>query len=171
MNDNDQILLKNEISALKKLDNPNIVKIYECFEDQIGYYIVTEVIEGGELFDQIVKGNFSEYEAAKLCRTILKCLNVCHLNNIVHRDLKPENIMLEKNKGYDQIKLIDFGTSVQVVLNEAISGKIGTPSYVAPEVLSGTYTSKVDLWSVGVIAYILLCGKTPFYGKNTYKTL
>ena len=164
--------MKNEIASLKKLDNPNIVKIYECYEDHFGFYIVTELCTGGELFDEIVSRKFSEVEAARLLRTILKCLHVCHLNNIVHRDLKPENIMLESSKDYDQIKLIDFGTSIEVILNEAIEGKIGSPSYVAPEVIYGiTYSSKVDLWSCGVIAFILLSGKLPFYGKNTLMTL
>lgn len=159
--------MKNEIASLKKIDHPNVVKIYECFEDSTGYYIVTELCSGGELFDQIISRKFSEFEAAKLMRALLKCLNVIHLNNVVHRDLKPENIMLEENKDFDQIKLIDFGTSIEVVLNEAIDGKIGSPSYVAPEVLMGSYTEKVDLWSCGVIAFILLSGKLPFYGQNT----
>ena len=164
--------MKNEIASLKKMDHPNIIKIYECYEDDFGYYVVTELCSGGELFDEIISRKFTEVEAARLMRAILKCLNVCHLNNIVHRDLKPENIMLEENKDYDQIKLIDFGTSIEVVMNEAIDGKIGSPSYVAPEVLMDTsYSEKVDLWSCGVIAFILLSGKLPFYGENTQVAL
>jgi calcium-dependent protein kinase len=112
MDDNDRDLLKSEISALKSLDHPNIIKIYECFEDNTNYYIVTELCTGGELFDQIIARKFTEYEAALTIKTILSCINVCHKNDIVHRDLKPENIMLDKDKGFDEIKLIDFGTSV-----------------------------------------------------------
>lgn len=112
MDENDQELLKNEISALKQLDHPNIIKIYECLEDHSNYYIVTEFCNGGELFDQIISRKFTEYEAAITIKAILSCINICHKNDIVHRDLKPENIMLDKDKGFDEIKLIDFGTSV-----------------------------------------------------------
>ena len=106
---------QEEINILKKLDHPNILKMYEFFEDEKRYYIVTDICKGGELFDEIKElGHFQEKDAALLIRQVLSCICYCHLNNIVHRDLKPENILLESNKEYDQIKIIDFGTSVRV---------------------------------------------------------
>ena len=92
----------NEINILKELDHPNIVKIFEYYEDKQNYYIVTEICRGGELFDEIVeKGKFSENEAAIVTRQVLGCIHYCHRNKIMHRDLKPENIMLEANKNFE----------------------------------------------------------------------
>ena len=89
---------------------------------------------------------------------MLSCVNYCHKNNIVHRDLKPENILLEQNKEFDQIKIIDFGTSLVYDPSKPLDEKLGTPYYIAPEVLNTSYNSKCDIWSVGVITYILLSG-------------
>jgi calcium-dependent protein kinase len=102
----------NEINTLRSLDHPNIVKIYEYFEDEKRFYIVTEHIQGGELFDEIIaKGKFNERDAAVLLKQLLSCVCYCHEHNIVHRDLKPENVLLEASKEFDQIKVIDFGTA------------------------------------------------------------
>jgi len=131
-------MLFNEINNLKDLDHPNILKMYEFFEDEKRYYIITDICKGGELFDDLKeRGCFGEKEAALLIRHVLSCVCYCHQNNIVHRDLKPENILLESNKEYDQIKIIDFGTSVKVTADEVIPEKIGSPYYIAPEVLRG----------------------------------
>lgn len=106
-------MLFREINILSGLDHPNIVKMYEFFEDEKRYYIITEICKGGELFDEIVnRGNFTERDAAVLIKQVLQCVNYCHQNKIVHRDLKPENILLEPGKELDQIKIIDFGTSL-----------------------------------------------------------
>ena len=92
-------MLFNEIRNLRSIDHPNILKMYEFFEDEKRYYIVTELCKGGELFDEIVdRGKFTEGDACILVRQILSCINYCHKNHIVHRDLKPENILLESNK-------------------------------------------------------------------------
>lgn len=97
---------------------------------------------------------------------MLSCVNYCHKNNIVHRDLKPENILLEPSKEFDQIKIIDFGTSLVYDPEKQLDEKLGTPYYIAPEVLNKSYNSKCDIWSVGVIVYILLSGQPPFNGSD-----
>jgi calcium-dependent protein kinase len=96
MDEDEKKMLFNEINNLKDLDHPNILKMYEFFEDEKRYYIVTDICKGGELFDEIVaRGKFSERDASMLMKHVLSCINYCHKNNIVHRDLKPENILLE----------------------------------------------------------------------------
>ena len=106
--------LKNEFNNLKNLDHPNILKMYELYEDDKRYYIVTEKCDGGELFDNLMDrgGSISEKDVSQIMKTVLSCINYCHSNKIAHRDLKPENILLEKNKDFHQLKVIDFGTSV-----------------------------------------------------------
>jgi len=141
--------------------------MYEFFEDDKRYYLVTEICKGGELFDEVLsRGKFSERDASVLIKQVLSCVNYCHKNNIVHRDLKPENILLEQNKEFDQIKMIDFGTSLVYDPSKPLDEKLGTPYYIAPEVLNKNYTSKCDIWSCGVIAYILLSGVPPFNGQT-----
>ncbi len=141
--------------------------MYEFFEDEKRYYLVTEICKGGELFDEVLqRGKFSERDAAVLLKQVLSCVNYCHKNNIVHRDLKPENILLEQNKEFDQIKIIDFGTSLVYDPSKPLDEKLGTPYYIAPEVLNKSYNSKCDIWSVGVITYILLSGQPPFNGES-----
>lgn len=161
---------RNEIDTLKELDHPNILRIYESFEDAKNYYVVTEFCDGGELFEEIIEwGKFTEEDAAVLMKQILTCVNYCHKRNFVHRDLKPENILLEKDKGFDHLKICDFGTA-KIFDEEAGGAKarlkdsVGSPYYIAPEVLAGSYGSKCDVWSCGVIAYIVLSGVPPFNG-------
>lgn len=101
-----------------------------------------------------------------MMKQVLACLNYCHLNHIVHRDLKPENILLESNKDFDAVKIIDFGTAIVTEPDEIIEEKLGTPYYIAPEVLNKSYNEKADVWSCGVITYILLCGLPPFNGSS-----
>lgn len=102
MDEDEKRMFFNEINVLKDLDHPNILKMYEFFEDEKRYYIVTDICKGGELFDEIVKrGKFDEKDAGVLIRQVLSCINYCHVNHIVHRDLKPENILLETNKEFD----------------------------------------------------------------------
>ena len=167
MDDDEKKMLFNEINNLKDLDHPNILKMYEFFEDEKRYYIVTDICKGGELFDEIVaRGKFSERDAAMLMKQVLSCINYCHKNSIVHRDLKPENILLEQNKEFDQIKIIDFGTSLVFDENKKLDEKLGTPYYIAPEVLAKNYGAKCDIWSCGVITYIVLSGIPPFNGAS-----
>lgn len=141
--------------------------MYEYYEDDKRYYIITDLVRGGELFDEIIaRGKFSEDDAAKLIKQILLCINYIHQKGIVHRDLKPENILLEPNKDFDQIQIIDFGTSVACDDHTKLDEKLGTPYYIAPEVLAKNYGAKCDIWSIGVITYIVMSGHPPFNGAN-----
>ena len=155
----------NEIEILRKISHPNIVNIFEIFEDKKKYYIMSEFCDGGELFSAISeKGFFTELEANKLIKQILQTVNYLHSNNIVHRDLKPENIMLMAN-GKD-LKVIDFGTAVELPKKKKLTKFIGTAYYIAPEVIQQNYDEKCDIWSCGIILYILLCGYPPFNGPS-----
>lgn len=152
-----------EINILSKLDHPNIIKIYEYFITSRCIYIVMELIDGGELFERIVaNGNFSEKKACHLMKEILNAVQFCHIKKIAHRDLKPENILVEGNT----IKIIDFGTSRRFEPNQLMKNSHGTPYYIAPEVLKGEYNEKCDIWSCGVILFILLSGNPPFTGSS-----
>jgi len=165
--DNEQDIL-NEIEILKKMDHPNIVKIFEFFNTKEGYYLITEYCSGGELFQEIVdKAPFTEAIAASIMYQIFSAVNYCHNINIIHRDLKPENILIERLDGKKYfIKIIDFGTAKIYEKNKNEKKVIGSSYYIAPEVLTESYNQKCDLWSCGVILYILLSGKPPFAGKS-----
>lgn len=155
-----------EVDILRATDHPNIVKLFEFYEDEKYYHLVTEHIAGGELFDYIVKSKMlSEPMAAHFMRQILRAVAYCHSLNIVHRDLKPENLLLDKAGADATVKVIDFGTST-VKSSDALSQRYGTAYYIAPEVLQKNYNEKCDVWSCGVILYILLSGKPPFYGRE-----
>lgn len=167
-------VLKREIEILKAVDHPNIIRLIEVHEDMKYLHLVTELCTGGELFERIItktqteEGHFSESDAAKLVRDILDAINYCHTEKgIVHRDLKPENFLYKTDAEDAPIKIIDFGLSRHDDQHEGImKTKVGTPYYVAPEVLSRQYTKSCDIWSIGVITYILLCGYPPFYGDS-----
>ena len=162
----------NEIQALRKISHPNIVNIHEIFEDTHQYYIMSEYCEGGELFDAITsKGFYSELDAAKIIKQILQAVTYLHDNNIIHRDLKPENIMLLSNKNNEtSLKLIDFGTVVEKPkFGNKLTKFIGTSYYIAPEVIKESYDEKCDVWSCGIILYILLCGYPPFNGASNHE--
>lgn len=163
----EQERLIKEIMILKTLDHPNIVKVFEIYDSEDYFYIVTEFCEGGELFDRLVKSRyFTENVASLVMKQLLSAIRFCHDNNIIHRDLKPENILLESNGEGLKIKVIDFGTGEIYREKKYLTKQIGTPYYIAPEVLSNKYNEKCDLWSCGVIMFILLSGCPPFYGKN-----
>ena len=160
---------KYEIEILRKISHPNITNIFEIFADSKKYYVIMEFLEGGELFEAITSiGSFTEVSACKVMKQLLSAVFYLHSNNIVHRDLKPENIMLTqkpKNGNY-QIKLIDFGTAKIFKPGKKMNKFIGTSYYIAPEVLKERYDEKCDVWSCGVILYILLCGYPPFNGNS-----
>ena len=163
----EQEAMLNEIQTLRNLDHPNIVKIYEYFEDDKRFYIVTDHIQGGELFDEIInRGKFGERDAAVLMKQLLSCIAYCHSHQIMHRDLKPENVLLEATKEFDQIKVIDFGTALRYKPGQSFKETIGTPYYIAPEVLNHNYGKECDIWSLGVMAYIIMSGIPPFNGGN-----
>jgi len=155
-----------EVEILKKLIHPNIMQIFEFYEDKKNFYIITEFCEGGELFDKIVeKGTLTEAEAAAIMKQLISAVNYIHSNSIVHRDLKPENILLDTKK-QNIIKIIDWGTARFFEKNKKMNRISGTPYYIAPEVLFEKYDEKCDVWSCGVIMYILLCGYPPFNADN-----
>ena len=161
-----------EINILIKADHPNIIKLYEIFQSQRSLYLVMEECKGGEVFDRIIdhiqkKEMYSEKDAAKIFEKLMSAVQYCHNNGICHRDLKPENL-LYLNEGSEKdnpIKVIDFGLS-QIFINRRLSTKVGTAYYVSPEILKGDYTEKCDIWSAGVILYILLSGDPPFNGPD-----
>eukprot|EP00347_Sterkiella_histriomuscorum_P023969 403332760 len=159
-----------EVTLLKQMDHPNILKLYEVYQDDARFYVVTELCEGGELFDEIIKRNhFSEKDAAEIMLQVLKAINYCHANDICHRDLKPENILIESE---GLIKVIDFGTAQSFKPDQGMHQIIGTVFYMAPEIiLSSKYNEKCDLWSLGVILYCLLTGRPPFYGDSDQEIL
>ncbi|CAG9312657.1 unnamed protein product [Blepharisma stoltei] len=164
--------IEQEINILKSLDHPNIVKVHEYFIDTKKIYIVMEYCSGGELFSELIKRNFfSEAKAAQIMYQIFSAVRYLHENNIMHRDLKPENILLEDKHDIMNIKLIDFGTATAKVPLKYSRYLEGTAYYMAPEVALGGYNEKCDLWSCGVIMYILLSGSPPFDGNNDNEIL
>ena len=159
-----------QINILKTLDHPNIIKIYEFYSTDKYVYIINELCTGGELFNKIVEvKHFTESTACYIMRQLLSAVAYCHDKGVIHRDLKPENILIEnseeKDKEFFHIKIIDFGTC-EILKKKKLTEQIGTSFYIAPEVLKDGYNEKCDLWSCGVILYILLCGSPPFYGKS-----
>ena len=167
-NDNEEEII-NEINILMKMDHPNIVKIFEFYNSSTHYYLITEYCEGGCLFDVIIKNNgpFTEIQASYIMHQLFSVVNYCHKMKIIHRDLKPENILVNKNEnGFIKIKICDFGTSLCFKRGEIQDKIVGSIYYIAPEVLEKRYNSKCDLWSCGVIMFILLTGVPPFGGNS-----
>ena len=164
--DQDPARMYLEVEILKKLVHPNIMQIFEFYENKKIFQIITELCEGGELFDMIVqKGSFSEDEAAWVMKQLFSAVNYIHSNNICHRDIKPENILLDTKKD-NIIKIIDWGTARFFDKSKKMNKISGTPYYIAPEVLAEKYDEKCDIWSCGIIMYILLCGYPPFNGED-----
>jgi len=161
-------ILEREIEIMRKLKHPNIVELYDVVATNDQIFMVLEFVSGGELYDQIVaRGSFTEADAANLMRQILSATAYMHENGIAHRDLKPENLLLSTAKA-DEVKVADFGLSKDTSSGmSAMTTCCGSPSYVAPEVLQqGTYNNCCDIWSLGVILYVLLSGFLPFYGDT-----
>ncbi|XP_073302772.1 calcium-dependent protein kinase 1-like isoform X1 [Primulina huaijiensis] len=147
--------------------NRNIVELKEVFEDRHNVHLVMELCGGGELFDRIIaKGHYSERAAAGLCRQIVTVVHACHSMGVMHRDLKPENFLFLSTLEDSPLKATDFGLSVFFKQGEVFKDLVGSAYYVAPEVLRRNYGSEADIWSAGVILYILLSGVPPFWGEN-----
>ena len=173
---------KNEINVLSKVDHPNIIRLYEIFEDDRYISLIMEYCQGGELFQKIndlaeKDQSFSEKEAVKIFKQLISAVSYCHAQGICHRDLKPENILFLTKAEDSQIKIIDFGLSKifgeikpimkgNKVEKNVMSLRVGTAYYMSPEVLQGNYDNKCDIWSCGVILYIMLCGYPPFDGDT-----
>lgn len=164
-------ILHREIDIMRRLKHPNIVGLYDVYETKTTISLVLEYVAGGELYEQIVeKGSFTEDDAAAVLYQVLSATAYLHENGIAHRDLKPENILLS-TQGKNTVKIADFGLSKDFVGDSVMSTCCGSPSYVAPEILEqGEYSNACDIWSIGVILYVLLSGYLPFYG-NTQEEL
>eukprot|EP00585_Thalassiosira_rotula_P012689 CAMPEP_0196130836 /NCGR_PEP_ID=MMETSP0910-20130528/1071_1 /TAXON_ID=49265 /ORGANISM="Thalassiosira rotula, Strain GSO102" /LENGTH=396 /DNA_ID=CAMNT_0041390217 /DNA_START=228 /DNA_END=1418 /DNA_ORIENTATION=- len=168
--------LAREIKLLQEMEHSSIVQLVDVYEDADYMHIITDLCEGGELFDKIVErassGNedgpacFAEDEAARLLHQILISVSYMHKHGIVHRDIKPENILFDTKDEDSSIKIIDFGLARKYAGNRPMSTIVGTPYYIAPEVLRKKYDKSCDLWSIGVIAYVMLLGYPPFNGKT-----
>ena len=156
-----------EFNFLSQLDHPSILRVFGLYEDKLHFYVVMEYCEGGELFTLLSqRKSFSEGDAAKLMYQLLSATAYCHEKKVIHRDLKPENILLEGQKDELEIKIADFGSSAFLDVHGRLNGVFGSPYYLAPEVLSQCYNEKCDLWSIGIIMYILLTGKPPYVGRS-----
>ncbi|XP_047941946.1 calcium-dependent protein kinase 10-like [Salvia hispanica] len=160
--------VRREVAIMSSLpEHANIVKMRAAYEDSEAVHLVMELCEGGELFDRIVaRGHYSERAAATVAKTVAQVVRMCHQNGVMHRDLKPENFLFANKKENSALKVIDFGLSVFFKPGERFSEIVGSPYYMAPEVLKRNYGPEVDIWSAGVILYILLCGVPPFWAES-----
>lgn len=172
---NDLTLLKREIAILQKADHPNITKVFEVYEDSLNINIVMEHCRGGEFYDKIAKKvKMTEAEAAWVLFKIFHAMSHVHALGYCHRDLKPENFLYETDKANSEIKVADFGLAVNVSNGQPMQSVVGTPNYLAPEIIRKNYGIEVDNWSLGVIVYITLSGKAPFAGatqEDTFKQI
>ncbi|KAK1752387.1 putative MEK1 protein [Echria macrotheca] len=165
---NEQMVL-DELDLLQRLKHPHIVKFVDWFESRDKYYIVTELATGGELFDRICEqGKFTEKDASQTIKQVLGAVNYLHKNNVVHRDLKPENLLYLTKAPNSDLVLADFGIAKMLdSKDEVLTTMAGSFGYAAPEVmLKQGHGKAVDMWSLGVITYTLLCGYSPFRSEN-----
>lgn len=168
INKNDKEDIKREIQIMQHMSGqPNIVEFRGSYEDRQSVHLVMELCAGGELFDRIIaEGHYSERAAAKICRQIVNVVHVCHFMGVMHRDLKPENFLLSTKSEGAMIKATDFGLSVYIEEGKVYRDIVGSAFYVAPEVLRRSYGKEIDIWSAGVILYILLSGVPPFWAET-----
>ena len=162
---------KTEINLLRATDHPNIIKLYDIYEDTDYIYLIMEECNGGEFFDRLAKRAkekkmYTEKECAQIFKQILEAVNYLHAHGVCHRDLKPENILFSNLSDDSCLKLIDFGLSKVLDGDKDLKGTVGTTFYMAPEVITGKYNEKCDIWACGIILYIMLCGKPPFYSQD-----
>ncbi|CAN6292970.1 unnamed protein product [Urochloa humidicola] len=161
--------VRREVKILKALSgHSNLVKFYDSCEDAHNVYIIMELCEGGELLDRILSrgGRYNEGDAKVIVEQILNVVAFCHLQGVVHRDLKPENFLFSTKDENSPMKIIDFGLSDFIRPDERLNDIVGSAYYVAPEVLHRSYSTEADMWSIGVITYILLCGSRPFWART-----
>ncbi|XP_057747315.1 CDPK-related kinase 5 [Arachis stenosperma] len=161
--------VRREVKILRALTgHKNLVQFYDAYEDHDNVYIVMELCEGGELLDRILSrgGKYTEEDAKAVLTQILNVVAFCHMQGVVHRDLKPENFLFASKDENSELKAIDFGLSDFVKPDERLNDIVGSAYYVAPEVLHRAYSTEADIWSIGVIAYILLCGSRPFWART-----
>ncbi|XP_051824182.1 calcium/calmodulin-dependent protein kinase type 1B [Antechinus flavipes] len=162
-----EVAVENEIAVLKKVSHPNIVALEDVHESSSHLYLAMELVTGGELFERIMeRGSYTEKDASHLVGQVLGAVSYLHSLDIVHRDLKPENLLYATPFEDSKIMISDFGLS-KIQESNVLGTACGTPGYVAPELLEQKpYGKAVDVWALGVISYILLCGYPPFYDEN-----
>lgn len=167
----DRDWINRQVEIFQSLDHPNILRLYEFFESFDRYYLVMEYFEGGDLYSRItVSKKLEEKQVSSIMKQILAGVQYLHSKGIIHRDLKPENILMENKANEDSsLKIIDFDTAVFCSVDSQTKGMTGSVYYIAPEVFDGFYNEKCDLWSCGVIMYILLSGTPPFTGLSSYQ--
>ncbi|KAL5715412.1 non-specific serine/threonine protein kinase [Ranunculus cassubicifolius] len=165
---NDKDDIRREVQILQHLaGQTNIVEFKAVYEDKQSVHVVMELCAGGELFDRIIaQGHYTERAAATICRDIVNVVHICHFMGVMHRDLKPENFLLSTNLDGAQLKATDFGLSVFIDEGTVYRDIVGSAYYVAPEVLRRNYGKEIDIWSAGVILYILLSGVPPFWAET-----
>jgi len=154
---------------MKKVSHDNVLSLIEIYENDNQLALVMELVTGGELFFKIVeRGSYSERDASNIVRQIVSGVKYLHSLGIAHRDIKPENLLCSGEGNSMIIKIADFGLSKVFANGQQLETSCGTPDYAAPEVLTGdtVYDKSVDLWSVGVVTYVLLCGYPPFYANS-----
>ena len=156
-----------EVDIISTLDHPNVIKFLETYHDKCFFHIVMELCKGKEILYQMTNnGCMEEKKVVNIILKVLLAIAHCHNRGITHRDLKPENILFDSMKPNADIKLIDFGLSRKYDKEQKMHSILGTPYYVAPEVLKGEYDEKCDIWSIGAVTYLLLCGEPPFTGNS-----
>uniref|UniRef100_A0A7S1A4B1 Non-specific serine/threonine protein kinase n=1 Tax=Noctiluca scintillans TaxID=2966 RepID=A0A7S1A4B1_NOCSC len=157
--------LRREVEVYLSLDHPHIARLEYVFESPEALHLVMECLEGGELFDRLEEEEFSDEVAACTTAQMLQAIAYCHAHKVIHRDLKLENFLYDK-PGSDNVKLIDFGFAHTLQGTEKMTQACGTLGYVAPEVLAHSYTEKADMWSLGVIVYMMVLGCSPLSGSD-----
>lgn len=160
--------VRREIEIMHHLKgHPNVTYVVGTYEDEKYVHIIMELCSGGELFDRIVsKGQYSEKDAAALVRTMVSVVAHCHHMGVMHRDLKPENFLLESSGEQAPLKCTDFGLSVYIKPGQRLHDVVGSAFYIAPEVLDRDYGPEADIWSCGIILFVLLSGAPPFWGES-----
>eukprot|EP00494_Astrolonche_serrata_P027128 UN27391 len=153
--------LRTEIKILRQCNHPNVVKLFDVFEDKFNLFLVMEHLGGGELYDRIVERHrYHEKDSKLILKQMLEAIAYLHSERIVHCDLKPDNFLFDSK---NNLKVIDFGMSKRLPRMKFLHDLVGTPYYTAPEVIEGNYTHSADCWSVGVVMFVMLYGYPPFY--------
>ena len=173
MTQDEREIMKEEIQEMMGVKHKNLVNVERVFETQSSFYVVFEYFGGVPMFDEIAKcPKFTEADAAFITKQILEGVAAAHEIDVCHKDLKPENILIDGEQA-GALKIIDFGTATSqfLTLDLAPDQVFGSPFYAAPELIEGDYYQKTDIWSVGVILYVMLCGIPPFEGSSDFKIM